>query len=102
VRARNCLDAENVRTIRQLVKLSEQDLLELRNFGQTSLREVKKRLGEHGLALNGSTPYEGDDDDDELLGDEVDAPKAEDGADGADGEAASSGGTVLDIPSNPA
>jgi DNA-directed RNA polymerase subunit alpha len=97
VRARNCLDAENVRTIRQLVKLTEQDLLELRNFGQTSLREVKKRLGEHGLALNGSAPYDPDeDDDDELIGDEVEAPK------GADGEAASSGGTVLDIPSNPA
>jgi DNA-directed RNA polymerase subunit alpha len=65
VRARNCLDAENVRTVRQLVKMSEQDLLELRNFGQTSLKEVKRRLGEHGLALAGSAVYIGDDDDDE-------------------------------------
>lgn len=108
VRARNCLDAENVRSIRQLVKLSEQDLLELRNFGQTSLKEVKKRLGEHGLALNGSTPYIGDgDDDDDLLEEEIAAENAAEGgepknvADGADGEAAT-GGTVLDIPGNPA
>jgi hypothetical protein len=105
VRARNCLDAENVRTIRQLVKLTEQDLLELRNFGQTSLLEVKKRLGEHGLGLNGSAPYVGDDDDDELIGDE--GVVGAEGAEGvapkaADGEAASSGGTVLDIPDNPA
>jgi DNA-directed RNA polymerase subunit alpha len=106
VRARNCLDAENVRTIRQLVKLTEQDLLELRNFGQTSLKEVKKRLGEHGLGLNGSAPYVGDDDDDdELIGDEgvVEGVEGVEGAEpkAADGEAASSGGTVLDIPDNP-
>ncbi len=66
VRARNCLDSENIRTVRQLVKMSEQDLLELRNFGQTSLKEVKKRLGEKGLALAGSAIYidDGEDDDD--------------------------------------
>jgi len=112
VRARNCLDAENVRTIRQLVKLTEQDLLELRNFGQTSLKEVKKRLGEHALALNGSAPYVGDDDDDdELIGDEgiegVEGVEGVESAEGvepkpADDKAASSGGTVLDIPDNPA
>ncbi|MSR45857.1 MAG: DNA-directed RNA polymerase subunit alpha [Planctomycetes bacterium] len=72
VRARNCLDAENVRTIRQLVKLSEQDLLELRNFGQTSLKEVKKRLGEKGLALAGSAIYI-DDGEDDPADDEADA-----------------------------
>src|SRR5262245_54252499 len=107
VRARNCLDAENVRTIRQLVKMTEQDLLELRNFGQTSLKEVKKRLGEHGLALNGSTPYVGDDDDDELeegelIGDEGAAPKSDAGDAGDAGGEAAAGGTVLDVPSNPA
>ena len=64
VRATNCLDAENIRTIRQLVKLSEQDLLELRNFGQTSLKEVKKKLGERGLALAGSSIYIDDGEDD--------------------------------------
>jgi DNA-directed RNA polymerase subunit alpha len=70
VRASNCLDAENIRTIRQLVKMREQDLLELRNFGQTSLREVKKKLGERGLALAGSPVYVGDEDDDEIVEDE--------------------------------
>ena len=63
VRARNCLDSENVRSVRQLVKMTEQELLELRNFGQTSLKEVKKKLGEHGLALAGSTVYVDTDDD---------------------------------------
>jgi len=57
VRARNCLDSENVRTVRQLMKMSEQELLELRNFGQTSLKEVMKKLAEHGLALAGSAIY---------------------------------------------
>jgi DNA-directed RNA polymerase subunit alpha len=88
VRARNCLDAENVRSIRQLVKMSEQDLLELRNFGQTSLKEVKKRLGESGLALAGSAIYvddgEGDDDIDDA---------ADDTADGGDSN------PVLDVKS---
>lgn len=64
VRARNCLDAENVRSIRQLAKMTEQDLLELRNFGQTSLKEVKKRLGERGIALAGSAIYIDDGEDD--------------------------------------
>ncbi len=54
VRARNCLDAENIRTIGQLIEMTEPDLLELRNFGQTSLREVKRKLAEHGLAPKGS------------------------------------------------
>ncbi|MBM4013388.1 MAG: DNA-directed RNA polymerase subunit alpha [Planctomycetes bacterium] len=84
VRARNCLDSENVRTIRQLVKLSEQDLLELRNFGQTSLKEVKKLLGERGLALNGSAIYIDD-------GEDQTDDKSEAGDDGA--------GPVLDIKS---
>ena len=99
VRARNCLDAENVRTIRQLVKLTEQDLLELRNFGQTSLLEVKKRLGEHGLGLNGSAPYVGDeDDDDELIGDEGVVEGVEGVSPAADGEAASRAGPSSTSP----
>jgi DNA-directed RNA polymerase subunit alpha len=97
VRARNCLDSENIRTIRQLVKMTEQDLLELRNFGQTSLKEVKKRLGEHALALTGSSVYlDDDDDDDEMLGDDGGG----DGAPAADGAATEppGEGPVLDVP----
>ena len=103
VRARNCLDSENIRTIRQLVKMTEQDLLELRNFGQTSLKEVKKRLGEHALALTGSSVYLDDDDDDEveggdeMLGGEEGAPLPPPEPGGA-GAADGGGGPVLDIP----
>lgn len=53
VRARNCLDAENIRSLRQLVGMTEADLLELRNFGQTSLNEVVKKLAGLGLVLSG-------------------------------------------------
>ena len=55
VRARNCLDSENIRTIGHLMRHSETELLELRNFGQTSLKEVKAKLAERGMALRGSS-----------------------------------------------
>jgi len=51
VRASNCLEAENVKTIGDLVRLSEADLLVMKNFGKTSLREVKIKLGNVGLSL---------------------------------------------------
>ncbi|MCZ6574595.1 MAG: DNA-directed RNA polymerase subunit alpha [Planctomycetota bacterium] len=51
VRASNCLEVENVRTIGDLVRLSEADLLNFKNFGQTSLREVQQKLIGTGLAL---------------------------------------------------
>ena len=52
VRASNCLEAENVQTIGDLVKMAEADLLKVKNFGRTSLREVEARLGEIGLSLS--------------------------------------------------
>jgi len=51
VRASNCLEAENIKTIGDLVRLSEQDLLAMKNFGRTSLREVQQKLGNVGLSL---------------------------------------------------
>lgn len=51
VRASNCLDAASVKTIGDLVKLGEGDLLRLRNFGKTSLKEVKKKLEDMELSL---------------------------------------------------
>ena len=51
VRSKNCLDSENVLTIGELVHMSEQDLLKVRNFGKTSLKEVKTKLSALGLAL---------------------------------------------------
>ncbi len=51
VRASNCLDAATVKTIGDLVRLAESDLLRLRNFGKTSLKEVKKKLDDMELTL---------------------------------------------------
>ncbi len=51
VRAKNCLDAEGIRTLKDLVLRDEGDMLKVRNFGKTSLREIKKKLEERGLHL---------------------------------------------------
>jgi DNA-directed RNA polymerase subunit alpha len=49
VRATNCLESENINTVRDLVRYSEDQLLEVRNFGETTLNEVRERLSEMGL-----------------------------------------------------
>jgi DNA-directed RNA polymerase subunit alpha len=51
VRAKNCLDAENIATVRDLVSRTEADLLRMRNFGKTSLKEIKKKLQDLELSL---------------------------------------------------
>ena len=51
VRAANCLESENIMTVGQLVRMSEEDLLAVRSFGKTSLREVKRKLADLGLSL---------------------------------------------------
>jgi len=51
VRSANCLATEHIETIGELVGRSEADLLKVRNFGKTSLREVKKKLAELNLTL---------------------------------------------------
>ncbi len=51
VRASNCLDSAKVRTVAELVTRSEADLLKIRSFGKTSLREVKRKLADLGLSL---------------------------------------------------
>ncbi len=44
VRARNCLDSANIKTIGELVSLSEQEVMNLKNLGKTSLTEIKAKL----------------------------------------------------------
>ena len=51
VRCRNCMERLNLRTIGELVQKSEQDLLAVKNFGQTSLDEIKQKLADLGLSL---------------------------------------------------
>ncbi|MBW3562095.1 MAG: DNA-directed RNA polymerase subunit alpha [Actinobacteria bacterium] len=51
VRSYNCLKREGVGTVGELVSKSENDLLEIRNFGSKSIEEVKEKLEELGLSL---------------------------------------------------
>ncbi|MBN2455922.1 MAG: DNA-directed RNA polymerase subunit alpha [Sedimentisphaerales bacterium] len=58
VRANNCLEAIKVETVQQLAKMTEADLLKVRSFGKTSLREIKRKLSDMGLSL-GTTDING-------------------------------------------
>ncbi len=51
VRAKNCLDGANVLTLHDLVTLTENDVMNLKNLGKTSLTEIKAKLAECGLSL---------------------------------------------------
>jgi DNA-directed RNA polymerase subunit alpha len=51
VRANNCLESAKIQTVRDLVKKTDSDLLKVRSFGKTSLREVKRKLADMGLSL---------------------------------------------------
>ncbi|MGV8908394.1 MAG: DNA-directed RNA polymerase subunit alpha [Propionicimonas sp.] len=56
MRSYNCLKREGIHTVSELVSRSEQDLLDIRNFGSKSIEEVKLRLHEMGLSLKDSSP----------------------------------------------
>jgi DNA-directed RNA polymerase subunit alpha len=56
VRAMNCLESENINTVRDLVQKNEDQLLEVRNFGETTLTEVTQKLKELGLHLSMRLP----------------------------------------------
>jgi len=51
VRANNCLESAKIQTVRDLVQKTDTDLLKVRSFGKTSLREVKRKLADMGLSL---------------------------------------------------
>lgn len=55
VRATNCLESEGITTVRDLVIRTDDELLEVRNFGETTLKEVKGKLTERGLHLGMKT-----------------------------------------------
>tara|TARA_X000000368_G_scaffold64831_1_gene46228 strand:- start:983 stop:1942 length:960 start_codon:yes stop_codon:yes gene_type:complete len=50
-RPRNCLGRENITTVGQILEYTEDDLLNLTNFGQKSLDELVSKLDELGLSL---------------------------------------------------
>jgi len=93
VRANNCLESAKITTVRDLVKKTDGELLKVRSFGKTSLREVKRRLADMGLSLGmdvdgaGQTAAATMPDDDE-----IDQPLAESG----EGEGETDAGDVSD------
>jgi DNA-directed RNA polymerase subunit alpha len=56
VRASNCLESARIETVGQLVTQTDADLLRLRSFGRTSLREVKRKLQDLQLDLGMQLP----------------------------------------------
>jgi DNA-directed RNA polymerase subunit alpha len=56
VRANNCLESEGIRLVKDLVQRSEDQLLEVRNFGETTLNEVRETLTAMGLHLGMRIP----------------------------------------------
>ena len=54
VRSRNCLKRMNIRTLGDLTRVSEIQLLASKNFGETSLDEIKIILGSKGLRVGQS------------------------------------------------
>ncbi|MBA4027646.1 MAG: DNA-directed RNA polymerase subunit alpha [Planctomyces sp.] len=56
VRASNCLESAQIFTIADLASKTDSELLKVRSFGRTSLREVKKKLQDMGLDLGISLP----------------------------------------------
>ena len=112
VRANNCLESAKISSVRELVQRNEPDLLKVRSFGKTSLREVKRKLVEMGLSLGmdldalaaGQMPQvhadayisdDDDEDDDDLGDDEVEVKSqgdVESGESGDDDDGGDDGG----------
>lgn len=55
VRARNCLQKMGIKTLGDLTKFTEQELLASKNFGETSLNEIKEMMTSRGLRLGQAT-----------------------------------------------
>jgi DNA-directed RNA polymerase subunit alpha len=53
VRARKCMNRLNITTLGELVQRTADELLEAKNFGMTSLTEVRERLAQYNLKLRG-------------------------------------------------
>jgi DNA-directed RNA polymerase subunit alpha len=57
-RPRNCLRRAQIQTVGELVTRTEEDLLNITNFGQKSLEEVVAKLDELGLSLRSARDEE--------------------------------------------
>jgi len=56
VRSANCLKNANIHTLRDLVRRSEKDMLETKNFGKKSLEELQELLSKLGLSFSMEVP----------------------------------------------
>ncbi len=61
VRSRNCLQKMNIETLGDLIMKTEQELLSYKNFGETSLQEIKEMLNQKGLRLGQGLDNKGGD-----------------------------------------
>ena len=75
-RTYNCLKRSQITTVGQLLQMSEEELLGLRNFGQKSLQELHEKLTQHGIitpeesaarSANAATFAEGMEDDESYM-----------------------------------
>ena len=53
VRARKCMNRLGINTLGDLIQRTADELLESKNFGMTSLNEVREKLAQFGLTLRG-------------------------------------------------
>lgn len=65
MRTTNALKRANISTIAQVLAMSDNDLLHLRNFGQKSLVEIREALTANGYEVSSEMPSGGDEEDDE-------------------------------------
>ncbi len=56
VRARKCMNRLGINTLGDLIQRTADELLESKNFGMTSLTEVRDKLRQYGLSLRGDRP----------------------------------------------
>lgn len=56
VRSRNCLKRTSIKTLGELASKTAAELLEIKNFGQKSLNEVREKLRQYGLSLKDDPP----------------------------------------------
>ncbi len=60
VRTYNCLKKANIQTVADLTRASEEELMNIRNFGRKSLVEVQEKLSQFGYSLAGGTGVSAD------------------------------------------
>lgn len=84
-RTYNCLKRSQITTVGQLLQMSEEELLGLRNFGQKSLQELHEKLATHGIIIPESSPRAAYDEDEDI-GDDDEYEEWEERAGGQRGQ----------------